>query len=129
MTLIPLLRSKEKIAGYLQAELSFGLITGLNCLGYESFTIDDSAAVALPSVPTDTINVVMVVEADDTLSATEKQMVVRFREDAIDPTPTEGMPLGHLSLYTVGGVQNIDNIRMIGIQAGKTHNIRLSYYG
>jgi hypothetical protein len=61
--------------------------------------------------------------------ATATDKIIRYREDQVDPTASVGMPLGDLSIYEVGGEANLSNIKFIGIEAGKTHKLRVSYYG
>jgi hypothetical protein len=143
--LINYLRSKSAYPQAAANELLFGLISGLNCLGYEQVTFDDSAAIQLPNYGdyTQAVKALIVIEADAT--STDKSKIARFTEDGVTtPTTAIGMPLGDLSIYETGGViqvetqafqasqafQNaLENFQIIGIEAGKTLTLNVQYFG
>ena len=109
-------------------DLLYGILMGGDCKGYQNLVVG-AAAVSL-SVPENTLYALLVVEADPT--SAEKAKVIRFKEfDTITnpPTATVGIPLGDLSIYEVKGVENLLNFKVIGIEAGKVHSIKIQYFG
>lgn len=83
-------------------------------LGYDQIT-DLSVAVGLPNIPTDAIMVLIEAEAQ----------AIRWRDDAVAPTATVGMPLaaGQEFQYTVVDFTKIKFIQQV---AGAILNV--SYY-
>lgn len=143
--LTELLRSKEVYNLAATNELLVGLVTGLNCLLYKSLNVTDAAAVQLPDIPDQAVKALLVVEADPT-STDLTAPVLRYTEDGITvPTALVGMPLLQYSIYEVGGIRRlplkggggfsvsfqsaIDNFQVIGIEAGKTHSLKIQYFG
>lgn len=107
--------------------LLYAILTGGDCIGYDELEISDSGTSML-TPPKGTAYALLVVESDS--SATEKSKVVRFTEDENNiPTSSLGMPLGDLSVYEVKGAKNLAAFKVIGIENGKTHKIRVQYFG
>ena len=127
LPLVPLLRNKETYPYAATNELLYGLTTGLNCLGYEEIIVGNVTAVPLTTIPVNATFAVIVAEGD--VTNTDQTRVVRYREDTVSPTPSTGMPLGDLTIYECGGVDNMANIKFIGIEASKSQKLRVSYYG
>lgn len=126
------LRNLQALPYALTHELLWGMLTGLNCLGYAEIDVTELLALPLPPypnvIPEVAYKALIVVEADPL--STNKTRCVRFTEDITNPpTAVFGMPLGDLSIYEVGGQGNMDNFRIIGIEAGRTHKVRIQYYG
>jgi hypothetical protein len=110
-------------------ELLYAMLTGGECIGYQSLLVSSGVATSL-IVPIHAVYVVMVVEADPSVS--DKSKVMRIKEfDTVNNPPTAimGIPLGDLTIYEVRGSENLKNFRAIGIEAGKTHLITIQYYG
>ena len=98
---------------------------GRLCVKYEQVSVTDTPAVTLVP-PTNAFSALITVEGDATVASTTK--VVRYREDGTARSSTVGMPLGHLDSYEVTLNNNITNFKVIGIEAGKTHKLNISYY-
>ena len=61
-------------------------------------------------------------------SATEKSRVIRFKENGSDPSANSGIALGDNDLYEITGRWNLESFRVIGVEAGKSHVLRVQYY-
>jgi hypothetical protein len=99
-----------------------------DCIGFEEISVNDSTVQKL-SIPNGATSALITVVADP--STTDLRNVVWWKEDGNVPTTGangEGMPLGHLGVYECKGVINLKNFQVIGIEAGKTHSVRISYY-
>jgi len=93
--------------------------------GYEDLTVSDTEVAQL-SVPENSISATISIEADAT--STEKSRVVRFKENGSDPSANTGIALGDNDLYEISGRWNLESFRIIGIEAGKSHVLRIQYY-
>lgn len=105
------------------------LLHGGRCLGYEDFFVDD-APLAVLTIPAGAKYALIYVQADTTSANLNR--VVHFREDGGDPTTGvagDGIPLPDNGVYECSGAANLANFKIIGIEAGKTHTIRVIYYG
>lgn len=112
------------------------LLYGGKVLQYSKLVVTDAAvktfanAVAVgvggDGIPAGARSVLVLVEAD----ATEADLprVVRFRCDTGTPTAAEGMPCGDNGSFEVTG-DNIANFQIIGVTAGKSHTLRITFYG
>ena len=78
--------------------------------GYEDLTVDDSEAKGL-TVP------------DIAISAS-----VFFEVDGTAPTATSGQSFGDGDVLELFGKTSLDNFQVIGIEAGKSHILRIQYY-
>lgn len=110
-------------------ELLYALLTGGDCIGYEDLQITHGYAFRL-SVPLKVTYAMIIVEAD--ASASDKSEVIRFKEfdsENNSPSPSSGMPLGHLSIYEVKGAHNLAHFQAIGIEENKVHTLRIQYFG
>jgi hypothetical protein len=108
------------------SEMLYGLLTGGRCIKDDSFTVDNTAAVSLV-IPVGAVWALLVVEADATATSTDK--VVRFTLDGTTvPDAVIGMPLGDLDPLDVKDEKNLSNFKVIGIEAGKTHTVRVQYF-
>lgn len=92
-------------------------------LGYEQISLTNTVQ-TLPSIPTDAMFAIVVIESDPTSTAKVK---ARFREDATAPTTSTGMPLVELGIYQVVK-SNLENFKLIGTEAGKNHTVNIQYY-
>ena len=93
--------------------------------GYEDLTVSD-AEVAQLTIPENAISATISIEAD--ASVTDKSKVIRFKENGSDPTASSGIAFGDNDLYEITGRWNLESFRVIGVEAGKSHIIRVQYY-
>lgn len=110
-------------------ELLYAILAGVDCLGYENLEVSDFGMVSL-TPPENAVWAMLVLEADPTTA--DKTRAIRFCdlfEDEEFPTAFEGVPLGHLGYYRIKGKKNLQNFRAIGVEAGKTHSLKVQYYG
>ncbi len=113
------------------------ILYGGKCLQYSELTVDDAAIVDLTDavavgvgangLPAAAKACLIVVEAGATEA--DAARVVRFRQDGGDPSATEGMPVGDNGSFEIKGGSNLANFKVIGITAGKTHTLRIEFYG
>ena len=107
-------------------DLLYALFFQGECLGYASLEVTRDDIVSL-SVPVHARYAMLVLECDP--NQDNKDLVVRFREDGEEPGPDEGMPLGDLGVYEVKGIENMQRFRVLGIEIGKRHKLRIQYFG
>jgi hypothetical protein len=93
--------------------------------GYQDLVVDHSEVKNL-TVPDNAVSATIMVEADD--SSTSKGRVIRYKKNGIDPTDSSGFGLGDNDIYEPAGKVNLDNLRFIGIEDGKSHTLRIQYY-
>lgn len=92
-----------------------------------ALSFDETVAVALPSIPVNAVKALIVMEASST--AVDQSNAAHYTETSgIVPTATKGMPFGHLGFYSVDGKDNLQNFRIIGNEAGKTHKLQITYF-
>jgi hypothetical protein len=99
---------------------------GKKCIGYEAISVGDTTPMTLTKAPSSSFSAIITVEGDSTVASSSK--VVRFTEDGTTPTATIGMPLGNLDTYEVQFLDNIQAFKCLGIEAGKTHSLKVQYY-
>jgi hypothetical protein len=112
-------------------DLLFAICGMINCIGYQNILVDDTVVKTL-TPPLYSLFALITVEADP--ATADKKKVIRFTEDNLSiPTNVAGtdlgMPLGDLSIYECKGLANLPAFQMIGREAGKTHSVRVQYYG
>lgn len=100
---------------------------GLICLGKETLTVTDAAAVQLGIIPNGTIHAEFIVEAASGLAAQTK--AIRTWQDGSTPTASVGYILGDLDTYEITNIENIQKAKFIGIDASKTHKLQVQYFG
>ena len=93
--------------------------------GYEDLAVTD-AEVAQLTVPENAISATISIEAD--ASVTDKSRVIRFKENGSDPSANSGIALGDNDLYEITGRWNLESFRVVGVEAGKIHILRIQYY-
>ncbi len=116
------------------------ILWGGQCVGYRKLTVTDAAAVGFADIadpdaggplaaglPPGAQYAICVLEADN--ADVDKARVGRFRCDATAPTAAEGMPVGDNGSFEIKGTDNLNNFKIIGINAGKTHTLRIEFYG
>lgn len=113
----------EEIALVISEEKSRQPISETNG-GFENVTVNDTAVVNL-TIPTDAISADISVEADAT--ALSKAKVIRFKENGSNPSTSSGFPFGE-GIFKVIGKNNLNNFKIIGIEAGKSHTLQVQYY-
>jgi hypothetical protein len=92
-----------------------------------ALSFDDSVAVGLPNIPVNALTALIVLEASAT--AANPQSAAKFTEaNGQTPTAAFGTPLGNLGYYTIEGKDNINNFKIIGVEAGKTHTLQITYF-
>lgn len=96
-----------------------------NCIAQTILTFT-TTAIALPSIPSTAKRAVIVLEANATSTITIRQ--ARFRENGINPTLTQGMPLNDNTEYEITSRADLLNFRIIGIEAGKNHVLQIQYF-
>ena len=100
---------------------------GLICLGKETLTVTDSAAVGFTAIPEGTIHAELIVEAASGLAAQTK--AIRTWQDGSTPTASVGYILGDLDTYEIVNIENIQKAKFIGIDSSKTHKLQIQYFG
>lgn len=116
-----------------EMKLLHALVHGGKCLGYEKISVDDTAVKTL-TIAGATVNAkyaILFVDADQTNANLNK--AINWTEDGTDPTnnagTNQGLILGDNSVLEVKGAANLAAFKMIGKEAGKTHTVRVQYYG
>ena len=93
--------------------------------GYQDLTISSSQAKSL-SAPETAVSAEIHIEADPSVSKPAR--VIRYKQNGRAPTTTSGMALGDGDILEVFGKENLDLFRVIGIQTGKSHILRIQYF-
>ena len=93
--------------------------------GYEDISVSHSEAKAL-TVPEKAVSAEIHIEADDT--ASKPSRVVRYKHNGTTPTSNSGKSLGDSDVIEVFGKANLDAFKVIGIENGKSHFLRVQYY-
>lgn len=94
----------------------------MKALGYEKIEFDEKEAKTL-TPPENAIYAEMILESGD-----DEKVSARFMENGNTPTAIEGMPLNDLAYLEVKKA-NLIKFKVIGIQAGITHNLKVQYFG
>lgn len=120
---LPGYRTTGKTEGYLR-----GLLYGGQVLGYQVLTVTNTEAVSC-DLPPHVKYAVFLVEADAT--ASDQTRCIRYKSKGEDDLPTDsaGIPIGHLGVFQIGHPINLYKLRLIGVEAGKTHSVQVEYYG
>ena len=93
--------------------------------GYEDLTVDDSEEKSL-TVPSDAVSASVFFEVNST--TTDKARALRYKENGTAPTANSGQPFGDGDVLELFGKTSLDNFQVIGIEAGKSHILRIQYY-
>lgn len=109
-----LIQSKEE--GYFPISEKLG--------GYQDVEIGNQT-VSL-QVPEGAISAVLIIEADTTCNVLHR--VIRFKENGTDPSSISGFALGDNDMYSIVGKQNLEQFRMINIEADKKHMARVQFF-
>jgi hypothetical protein len=122
-------------------EMVYNIVMGGEALAFESISVGYNSLVSLgiPNNPLwkDKLRYCQIIlEADAT--TTTKTKAIRFVEVKTEAgsltvnaaeVRAKGLPLGDLGVYEIKGVENMANFRAIGLEASKTHFLRVQYYG
>jgi hypothetical protein len=108
------------------SDLLYTLFFQGECVGYVTLEVNADAVSTL-SIPEYARYAMMVIESDP--YQYNKDIVLRFREDGDAPTSLEGMPLGEFGVYEVKGTENMQRFKIIGIEPGRQHKIRIQFFG
>jgi hypothetical protein len=102
-------------AGYLQL--------GENCLGYQNLSVGTTQQKM--SVPKGALSAEVILIANNATDI--NSIACYFREDGQNATNIEGLPLLHLTPYTIRR-KNLDKFSIISAD-GNTHSLRIQYFG
>lgn len=87
--------------------------------GYEDIVVN-------ADVPPEAVSGSLFFEIDETSS--HRDIAIRFKENGSMPTATKGQGVGHKDIFNPRGKQLLEQLRFIGIEADKSHTIRVQYY-
>ncbi len=93
--------------------------------GYQDLTVDNTEMKSL-TVPDDAVSASVFFEVDDTTIT--KARALRYKENGTAPTAISGQPLGDGDVLELFGKTILLNFKVIGIEAGKNHILRVQYY-
>ena len=93
--------------------------------GFQKITVDSTQVKSL-SIPSDAVSATLQLEADAT--TTNKQKVIRVKYAGTSPTLTEGFVYEDGIIIPLAGRDNLQKIRVIGLEAGKQHTLWVQYY-
>ncbi|HEY9084014.1 MAG TPA: hypothetical protein VIN73_11820 [Vicingaceae bacterium] len=93
--------------------------------GYEDLEVDDTEAKTL-TVPEAAVSAAVFFEVD--ASATNKARALRYKENGTAPTAASGQAFGDGDVLELFGKTSLTNFKVIGIEAEKTHTLRVQYY-
>ncbi|MBQ21668.1 MAG: hypothetical protein CMD31_13010 [Flavobacteriales bacterium] len=93
--------------------------------GYEDLNVNDSEAKVL-KVPQDAISATISFEVD--ASVTNKTRALRYKKNGTAPTPISGQAFGDGDVLELFGKTSLTNFKVIGIEEGKIHTLRVQYY-
>jgi len=111
----------------LESKYLNALLYGGKCLLYAEVTFDDDPAIALPTIPDNAHTAIVYIEAG--AADIDKSRVARYREDGTNPAAAAGMAIGDDGIVEISGRANLEAFKIIGINAGVTHTLRVQYYG
>ena len=94
--------------------------------GFEKINVTDAVGGVGITVPNDTTSCLITVEADGTEAGLPR--VLRYRIDGTDPDAITGHALGDNDVALIQHDMNLGNLKLIGITAGKTHIIQITYF-
>lgn len=92
--------------------------------GFQKITVDTT--VKLLTVPSDAVSATMQLEADS--NTTNKQKVIRVKYSGTNPTLTDGFVYEDGIIIPLAGRDNLQKLRIIGLEAGKQHILWVQYY-
>lgn len=95
------------------------------CIGKQDISFDDSPAESL--TPVDGAKSALIQVVADATAATPTKAAT-FYLDGSTPTATTGIVLGSLERITIDNRDNLLGFKIIGIEAGKTHTLRVLYF-
>ena len=107
-------------------ELLSGILGGGIQLGFEKIELAAGVAVGLGARPAGTKYAVIMAESD--AATVDPTKIIRYRMDGVDPTITDGMPMGNLTLIEVFYEANLANLKFIRIEA-LTQTLQVFYFG
>ena len=92
--------------------------------GYQDVEIgNQSVSIQVPELA---VSAVIIIEVDETCSVLHR--VVRFKENGANPSPNSGFALGDNDMYSIIGKQNLEQFRIISIEADKIHKARIQFF-
>lgn len=104
-------------------------------IGFETINITSAVAVGLniPAVANPKNRVyyaICALESDPgAIAEVNAVKAVHFTEHAGGvPTAASGMPLSNGSVYEIQGYDQLVNFKIIGVTAGRTHKLQVTYY-
>lgn len=93
--------------------------------GYEDLEVDHSKVKTL-TVPDEAFSASIFFEADD--STLKPKRALRYKENGTAPTANSGQAFGDGDVLELFGKNSLNNFKVIGIENGKTHVLRVQYY-
>ena len=93
--------------------------------GFQKITVD-TTQVKLLTIPTDAVSATLQLEADST--TTNKQKVIRVKYSGTNPTLTDGFVYEDGIIIPLAGRDNLQKLRIIGLEVGKQHTLWVQYY-
>ena len=119
----------------------YGLMMGGDALAFESVAVG-YATLAKLTIPVnaawiDKVKYCMVLVEADPTAETQAKAIRWVQVNPASGTFTvneasvraQGFPFGDAGVFEVKGLANMQNLRLIGLQFGKAHTIRVEYYG
>lgn len=92
--------------------------------GYEDLTVDDT--VKSLTVPENAVSASVFFEVDATASS--KSRALRYKENGSAPSSTSGQAFGDGDVLEIFGKTSLNKFEIIGIEADKSHVLRIQYY-
>ena len=92
--------------------------------GYQDVEIgNQSVSIQVPELA---VSAVIIIEADETCNTLHR--VVRFKENGTEPNSSSGFALGDNDMYSIIGKQNLEQFKIISIEADKIHKARIQFF-
>ena len=123
-----------------QAQI-YGLMMGGDAIAHESvsFGHDTFGRLAIANNPLwkDKVSYCLIFVEADATTVTKTRAIrwvqVKTASGSLTINETnvraQGFPFGDGGVFEVKGLANMQNLRLIGIETGKTHTIRVCYFG
>lgn len=117
----------NKMSGY--TDKLAKLLDGHKCVGQQTIAVSNAAMSLSPpaTVPEDKPYFAWIAPIIDS-AATNTATALSFTLDGTTPTAAVGLPLGIGGLLVAEGFSQITNFKIVGVEAGKTHSLRVCYF-
>lgn len=101
-------------------------LNGRKCIGEQVLSLTDNSTVKTLTIPDTAQSALIIAEAG--ASPANSSKIVRFYESGTTPTTSNGYVLGDLDTYEVVNLTNLQNFKVIGLDAAVTHKLQILYY-